>query len=92
MSSVCIDVEIEALLQEIFNEQLSKGANNAADARLDIHPRGFYPHTTDTCKDLELSSIHKLHIEEKKRKYAERVSIIEHGTFTPLIFNYRRNE
>mgnify|MGYP006862623987 FL=1 len=85
MSSVCIDVEIDPL-REISNEQLSKGANNAADATLDIHPRGFCSLKADTCKDLELSNIHKLHEDGKKRKYAERVNIIEHGTFTPLVF------
>ena len=42
LSSVCSDVEIEPLLQQISNEQLSKGANKAADARLDIHARGFW--------------------------------------------------
>ena len=40
--SVCSDIEVESLLQEISNEQLSKGANKAADARLDIHARGFW--------------------------------------------------
>ena len=86
MSSVCIDVEIDPLLRESSNEQLSKGANNAADATLDIHPGGFRSPKADTCKDLELSNIHKLHEEVKKGKYAERVNIIEHGTFTPLVF------
>ena len=85
--------------QEISNEQLSKGANKAADARLDIHARRFcekqrsaffdvrvcFPNA-DTNKDLELSNIYKLQEEEKKRKYAERVNEIEHGTFTPLVF------
>ena len=42
LSSVCSDLEIEPLLQQISNEQLSKGANKAADARLDIHARGFW--------------------------------------------------
>ena len=77
---------MEPLLQETSNEQLSKGANNASDARLDIYPRGFCFRKADTCKDLELSNIHKLHEDEKKRKYAERENIIEHGTFTPLVF------
>ena len=99
LSSVCNDVEVEPLLQEISSEQLSKGANKAADARLDIHARGFwekqrsaffdvrvcYPNA-DTYKDLELPKIYKLHEDEKKRKYAERVNEIEHGTFTPLVF------
>lgn len=42
LSSVCNDVEIEPVLQDISNEQLSKGSNKAADARLDIHARGFW--------------------------------------------------
>ena len=86
------------MLQEISNKQLSKGANKAADARLDIHARGFWEKqrsavfeirvcfpNADTYKDLELSSNYKLQEEEKKRKYAERVNEIEHGTFTPLV-------
>ena len=87
------------MLQEIYNEQLSKGANKAADARLDIHAKGFWEEqrsaffdvrvcfpNADMYKDLELSNIYKLHEEEKKRKYAKRVNEIKHGTFTPLAF------
>ena len=87
------------MLQEISNEQLSKGENKAADVRLDIHARGFWEKqrsavfdirvcfpNADTYKDLELSNNYKLQEEEKKRKYAERVNEIEHGTFTPLVF------
>ena len=87
------------MLQEISNEQLSKGANKAADVRLDIHARGFWEKqrsaffdirvcfpNADSCKDLELYNNYKLQEEEKKRKYAERVNEIEHGTFTPLVF------
>ena len=39
---VSTDVEIEPVLQEITGEQLNRGANRAPDARLDIHPRGFW--------------------------------------------------
>ena len=103
MSSVCIDVEIEPLLQEISNEPLSKGANNAADVRLNIHARGFWEKQRSAffdvracfpnahmCKDLELSNIYRLQEHEKKRKYAVRVNEIKHGTFLPLV--YWRNE
>ena len=99
LSSVCSDVEVEPVLQDITNEELRKAANKAENARLDIHARGFwekqrsaffdvrvcYPNA-DTYKDLELSKIYQMHEEEKKRKYAERVNEIEHGTFTPLVF------
>ena len=97
--SVCSVVEIEPLLQEISNEQLSKGADNAADARLDINAGGFWEKqrsaffyarvcfpNPDMCKDLELSYIYKIHEIKEKRNYAERVNEILHGTFNPLVF------
>ena len=100
LSSVCNDVEIEPVLQDISNEQLSKGSNKAADARLDIHARGFWEKqrsaffdvrvccpNADTYEHLEIPKIYKMHEDEKKRKYAERVNDIEHGTFTPLVFS-----
>ena len=82
------------MLQEISNEQLSKGANKSADARLDIHAREFkqrsaffdvwvsFPNV-DTCKDLEPSNIYKLHGVKKNGKYAERVNEMEHRIFSP---------
>ena len=96
---IIIIVIIIIVLQDITNEDLSKAANKAPNARLDIHARGFwekqrsaffdvrvcYPNAA-SYKDLELSKIYEMHEEEKKRMYAERVNEIEHGTFTPLIF------
>ena len=41
MSTVCGDVEVEPVLQDISGEQLTRGADKAQDARLDIHARGF---------------------------------------------------
>ena len=35
------DVQIEPVLQEINGKVLTTGTNKAADARLDIHARGF---------------------------------------------------
>ena len=99
LKSVCNDVELEPVLQDITNEELNRGANKANDARLDIHARGFWEKqrstffdvrvchpNAPTYKELELSKIYEMHEDEKKRKYAERVNEIEHGTFTPLIF------
>ena len=34
---VCNDVELEPVLQEVTGETFIHGANNATDARLDIH-------------------------------------------------------
>ena len=43
LSTVCNDVEIEPVLQEINNgESLKRGANRAPDGRLDISARGFW--------------------------------------------------
>ena len=39
---VCINVEVEPVLQEVNGETLNHGANKAPDARLDIHARGFW--------------------------------------------------
>ena len=42
LHTVCTDVEIEPVLQGITGEELTRGANKAPDARLDVHARGFY--------------------------------------------------
>ena len=44
LKMVCNDVQIEPVLhdQEINGEVLTPGTNRAADARLDIHARGFW--------------------------------------------------
>ena len=42
LNSVCKDIKIEPALQNITREVLNPGTNKAADARLDIHARGFW--------------------------------------------------
>ena len=42
LSMVCSDVEVEPVLQDITEEQLSRRSNRAQDARLDIRARGFW--------------------------------------------------
>ena len=41
LNTVCKDVQIEPVFQDITGEILNPGANNSADARLDIHAKGF---------------------------------------------------
>lgn len=99
LRTVCSDVEAEPVLQDISGEQLSRGANKAQDARLDIHARGFWEPqrsaffdvrvchpNAESYKDLEPQQIYRMHENEKKRQYSRRVLDIEHGTFTPLVF------
>ena len=42
LDMVCYDVAIEPTLQPLAGEELNRGANTAADARLDVHCRGFW--------------------------------------------------
>ena len=96
---VCIDVEIEPVLQEITGEELNRGANKAPDARLDVHARGFWDRqqsaffdvrvchpNADSYRELSPKQIFQLHENEKKRQYSRRVFEVEQGTFTPLVF------
>ena len=99
LTSVCNDVEIEPVLQDVTGESLNNGANIAQDARLDVHARGFWERQTsaffdvrichpnaESYRDLRPKQIYKKHEDEKKRQYASRVMNIEQGTFTPLVF------
>ena len=75
-------------------------ANRANEVRLDIRSRGFWMRQQDAFFDirvthtkanllLSLQAMSQLgvHEREKKRQYAERVNMIDHGTFTPLVFS-----
>ena len=99
LKMVCNDVQIEPVLQEINGEVLTPGTNRAADARLDIHARGFwerqgsaffdvrvcYPNA-ESYRGLTTKQIYLQHESEKKRMYASRVLEVEQGSFTPLVF------
>ena len=96
---VCYDVQVEPALQPITGEELARGTNEAPDARLDVHCRGFWEQqraaffdirvchpNADSYRDLSPKQIYRIHENEKKRKYNSRVTEIEQGTFTPLVF------
>ena len=53
-SMVCNDVEIEPVLQDISGEQLGRGSNQAPDARLDIHARGFWENQRSAFFDVKV--------------------------------------
>ena len=42
LDMVCYDVQVEPVLQPITGEELARGTNQAPDARLDVHCRGFW--------------------------------------------------
>ena len=54
LNSVCKDVQIEPVLQNITREVLNPGANKSADARLDIHARGFWEMCSSTFFDVRV--------------------------------------
>jgi hypothetical protein len=89
LNMVCNDVETEPVLQDISGEELNKGANMAQDARLDIHARGFWEPqrsaffdvrvchpNAESYGDLEPAQIYRMHGNEKKRQYANRVYLM----------------
>ena len=99
LDMVCYDVQVEPALQPITGEELARGTNQAPDARLDVHCRGFWKRqraaffdirvchpNADSYRDLSPKQIYRIHENEKKRKYNSRVTEIEQGTFTPLVF------
>ena len=72
--------EIPKIL-DITGEVLNPGANKSADARLDIHARGFWEKRTTAFFDVRVchpqcrcvhppKQIYKMHEQEKKRQYA----------------------
>ena len=99
LDMVCYDVQVEPALQPITCEELARGTNQAPDARLDVHYRGFWERqraaffdvrvchsNVDSYRDLSPKQIYRIHENEKKRKYNSRVTETEQGTFTPLVF------
>ena len=54
LNTVCKDVQIEPVLQAIIGEVLNPGANKSADARPDIHARGFWEKSTSAFFDVRV--------------------------------------
>ena len=100
LSTVCNDVQVEPVLQQITGETQNRGANRAIDARLDIRARGFWERqrsaffdvrvchpNADSYREQNPEQIYKQHENQKKRQYSSRVMEVEQVTFTPLIFS-----
>ena len=99
LDMVCYDVKVEPALQPIKGKELARGTNQAPDARLGVHCRGFweqqraaffhirvcYPNA-DSYRDLSPKQIYRIHEKEKKRKHNSHITEIKQGTITPLVF------
>ena len=99
MNTVCKDVQIQPILQDITGEVLNPGANKSADARLDIHAREFWEKCSsaffnvtachpnaDTFIHHSPKQLYKMHKQGKRLQYATIDLEIEKETFTPLVF------
>ena len=99
LDMVCYDVQVEPALQPITGKELARGTDQAPDASLDVHCRGFWERqravffdirvchpNADSYRDLSPKQIYRIHENEKKRKYSSRITEIEQGTFTPPVF------
>ena len=101
MGEVLHDVELEPVMKPWEGEDLSfRTANRATEARLDIRARGFWSRQQDAFFDVrvthpeasllsrsEILSHLQTHERAKKRQYGERVTQVERGSFTPLVFS-----
>ena len=100
MEGVFHNVEIEPLLLSYQNEELPGPTVNCTQVALvDIKARGFWTcqqnaifdiRITHPKADLQCAKEVEMQLlaneREKKRKYAERISSVDRGVFTPLVY------
>ena len=101
LQGVCKDVRVERTLQYLTGEEFSERTANISDeARLDICARGFWitcqmaffdvgvfnPNAKRYVKQ-DLTNSYEQNEKEKKKAYNERITQIEHGSFTPLVMS-----
>ena len=100
ISQVCKDVCIEPKLLPLSGEELPRSSNTADEARLDISARSFWTPLGRAFFDIRvlhpgaptnasrsIPQMYAQHEQEKKRTYNTRITEIEKGTFTPLVFS-----
>ena len=101
MREVHNDVEVEPPLLPLSGETFRcRSTNTQPDALADIRVRGFwtdcrnaffdtrvfYPHA-QSYQSRSLPSLFRTFENEKKREYGERITEVEHGSFTPMVFS-----
>ena len=100
LSEVCRDVQIEPPLQRLDGESFHlRSTIVSEEARLDVRARSFWRDGQDAFFDVRVfnphasshrdSSLRLLYAKqerEKQRAYQQRVTDVERGSFTPLVF------
>ena len=104
LSEACTGVSVEPSLQALDHKQFShRSANCDDDARFDIQAsnfwskgqkaffdiRVFYP-IAPSYQQKELATIYKLHENDKKRCYGQKMHDVEMASFTQLVFCLNR--
>ena len=105
LSEVCHDVRTEPDLQPLSGESLASLSSVSSEgARLDIAVSGFWggryersfvdvrvfnPHAPSN-RNTSISNCYRRHEAAKKRAYEQRIRVVEHSSFTPLVFSASR--
>ena len=102
LDKICPNVIVEPTLQPLSGESLSYRTSNTEDgARLDVAATSFWDcHGQSAFSDVRvfnplaqihvsqpLATCYRKHEREKRRIYEQRVRDVEHGCFSPLVFN-----
>ena len=100
LSEVCKDVRVEPQLQPLTGESFATSTATGNEVRLDVCARGFWQAGQMAFFDVrvfnpnarryaeqELSKTYQLNEKEKKQLYNERITQVEHGTFTSLVLS-----
>ena len=100
LDGVSANTQIEPMLQPLSGELIPSGANTEDEARLDIATRGFWQECEMAFFDVRvfnpfakshlarnLNAVFRSNESAKKTAYNTRVTQIEHGSFTPLVFS-----
>ena len=100
LEEVCIDVVKEPMLLPVNGATLKKGSNLCDNARLDVSARGiwsplarafidvrvFHPHAPSN-SNKSITQMYLSHERQKKNLYNSRITEIERGTFSPIVFS-----
>ena len=100
LDGVSANTQIEPMLQPLSGELIPSGANTEDEARLDIATRGFWQECEMAFFDVRvfnpfakshltrnLNAVFRSNESAKKTAHNTRVTQIEHGSFTPLVFS-----
>ena len=102
LSQVCPNVSVEPHLQPLNGEEMTHAtAVREENARLDVKANGFWGdnfHTTffdvrvfnphaPSNRTITPSSMYQKHEKAKRRAYDQRITQIEQGSFSPLVFS-----